>query len=122
MNFPCPKCEESGVSLKDKYRLAYWRDAHCGRCGARVCANPWFLAPFSLVYMWALAACAFLYMFEEAGAMALAYAVIAWVVIDLLNIMLIPMAVMRSRGDPPRCEPGNDDPPDSDAEKSEQQV
>jgi len=97
MNFPCPKCEQSGISIKDKFRVGYWRETHCAQCNARLCANPWFLAPFSLVYMWLLATCAFLFMFEDVGAMAIVYAVIGWLVIDILNIMLIPMSVMRNR-------------------------
>lgn len=53
--------------------------------------------------------------------MAFVYAAIAWLVIDVLNILLIPMAVMRGRGEPPRREPDNDDSED-DTSKSEQQV
>lgn len=97
MKFPCPKCEQSGISIKDKYRLGYWRETHCTHCNARLCANPWFLAPFSLIYMWALAACAFMYMFEDIGVMAFVYTLIAWLVIDFLNIVLIPMSVLRGR-------------------------
>ena len=98
MKFPCPKCEQPGVSLKEKYRLGYMRDTHCEHCNVRLSANPWFLVPFSLVYMWALAVCAFLYMFEGIGGMAVVYAVVAWVVVDMLNIMLIPMKIMEERG------------------------
>jgi len=116
MKFPCPKCEQPGVSIAGKYRMAYWREAHCSHCNARLCANPWFLAPFSLVYMWLLAACAFVYMFESVGAMAVVYAVIGWVVIDALNLVLIPMSVMRS------LEPQGPDADDDHSDQSEQQV
>jgi len=56
--------------------------------------------------MWLLAACAFVYMFESVGAMAVVYAVIGWVVIDALNLVLIPMSVMRSL-EPQEPEPEN---------------
>lgn len=111
MKFPCPKCEQPGISPKDKHRLCYWRETHCDECDARLCANPWFLAPYSLIYMWALATCAFLFLFQGVGAMAFVYALLAWLVIDLFNVLLIPMAVMRSVG------PGPQDPlEDLDAE------
>ncbi len=94
MKLPCPKCERPGVALKDKYRMGYMRDARCGHCNAHLIANLWFLVPFSMVYMWVLAICAFLYMFQDVGAMAIVYAVIAWLVVDLLSMMLIPMKVI----------------------------
>ncbi len=94
MKYPCPKCEQPGVSLKNKYRLGYMQDTFCEHCNVRLSANPWFLVPFSLVYMWVLAICAFLYVFESVGMMAVAYAVIAWLVVDALNVMLIPMTAM----------------------------
>lgn len=70
------------------------QDTFCEHCNVRLSANPWFLVPFSLVYMWVLAICAFLYLFESVGMMAVAYAVIAWLVVDVLNVMLIPMTEM----------------------------
>lgn len=98
MKYPCPKCEQPGISLKNKYRLGYMQDTHCEHCDARISANPWFLVPFSLIYMWALAICAFLYMFEGAGAMVIVYVVGAWLLIDALNVMLIPMKEMGGYG------------------------
>lgn len=121
MKFPCPKCEQPGISVKDKYRLSYWCEAYCSHCRARVSANPWFLAPYSLVYMWAMATCAFIYLFQDAGMMAFVYAAVAWVVIDFLNVVLIPMSVLRSL-EPP--DSGLDAAPDvgTDGEQSGKQT
>jgi len=80
------------------------QETNCSHCDVRLSANPWFLVPFSLVYMWALAVSAFLYVFEGAGMMAIVYALLAWLVVDVLNVMLIPMKEMRGCG-PSRPEP-----------------
>ncbi|MBL1260360.1 MAG: hypothetical protein COB33_007510 [Thiotrichaceae bacterium] len=94
MKFPCPKCEQPGISPKNKYRAGYMQDTFCAHCNVRLSANPWFLVPFSLIYMWVLAVCTFLYVFDGAGMMALLYGVIGWLVVDALNVLLIPMIEM----------------------------
>lgn len=74
--------------------MGYMQDAHCAHCNVRLSANPWFLVPFSLIYLWALAICAFFYVLKDAGMITVVYGLIAWAVIDALNVMLIPMKDM----------------------------
>ncbi len=105
----------------DKWRLSYWREAYCSHCGARVCGNLWFLTPFSLVYMWVLGGSAFMYQFHDAGVMALVYGVAAWLVVDFLNIVLIPMSVMRDL-EPPDADSDSDASQDTNSDQPGKQA
>lgn len=94
--FPCPRCREDCISYKDKYLAGLWRTISCPRCGARLCANPWILMFLHMTYVWNVLWFYGLYHFEGDPIYFL-YMAIGWLVLDVLNLQLVPLSAMRNR-------------------------
>lgn len=94
--FPCPRCREDCISCKDKYLAGLWRTIGCSRCGAKLCANPWILMVLHMTYVWNVLWFYGLYHFGG-DPINFAYMAIGWVVLDVLNVLLVPLSVMRQR-------------------------
>ena len=94
--FICPNCKEHSIPLRDKYKAGMWRVIHCGHCRARLCAQPWVLAIGSMFYVWAMAWFGF-WSFLEHSLVPLLYLIPVWLILDFLNIQLMPLSTLRSR-------------------------
>lgn len=96
MPFKCPSCRAETISLKDKYRLGWWLTTTCSQCGARVAAFPWTLMLVSFTYVWNVIWWFGLYHFNG-GLHYFIYMAICWVLLDLANIYLMPLASLRRK-------------------------
>lgn len=95
-SYECPRCGEKSISPKAKYLAGKWSVIHCPNCGARLCAYPLLLAGFYVLYVWDVMW--FAYMWRYTGnAMHLVYMVIVWIVLDFLNVKLMPLASMKAK-------------------------
>ena len=94
--FQCPRCREESISYKDKYRAGLWQTITCPRCHARLCANPWILMLLHMVYVWNVVWFYGLYHFEH-NAIYFAFMAVGWLVLDVLNLQLVPLSVMRNK-------------------------
>jgi len=97
--FKCPRCQEISLPMKDKYRGGHWFNIECPHCRAKLCATPWILAGFYILYLWDVAwfSGLFYYTFNP---MDFVYMAAVWMCLDLLNIWYMPLSIMR--GSPPR--------------------
>lgn len=93
--FPCRRCKQMSLSLKDKYRAGHWQDVICPNCHARLCATPWVLAAFYILYLWDVAWFSGLFYYTY-NPMDFVYMAAVWFCLDLLNIWYMPLSVMRS--------------------------
>jgi len=94
--FTCPNCKENSIPVKDKYKAGMWRVIRCSHCGARLCAQPWVHALGGMIYAWAIAWFVF-WSFLEHTLVPLLYLIPVWLVLDFLNIQLMPLSILRSR-------------------------
>lgn len=95
--FRCPRCGQDGISFKDKYYAGLWLTVVCSQCGARLCAQPWFMAVGYMIYFWAIAWFVMWALLEHSW-LPILYMLPVWALLDLLNIYFMPLAVLRSRG------------------------
>ncbi|MFC1751169.1 hypothetical protein ACFL2V_20485 [Pseudomonadota bacterium] len=95
-SFKCPSCNESTLSLIDKYRLGWWMTTHCNNCGVRIAAFPWTLMLIFFFYVWNVVWWAGLVNFNHSYHY-LIYMVVCWVVIDLANIYLMPLSALKPK-------------------------
>lgn len=95
-HFPCPKCGQAAIPFRAKYLAGMWQVIHCPACQARLCANPIILALAWACYVWALAWFGFAAYLEHSYSY-LIYLVPVWLILDLLNIYLVPLSAMKAR-------------------------
>lgn len=91
--FPCPHCEQSAVSIKDKYLLGIWLTRRCRNCAARLSANPIVLAIIDMLYVWNILWFGVLYFFDSDPYNFL-YMAIAWLFLDIMNVAFVPLSVV----------------------------
>jgi hypothetical protein len=92
--FTCPRCNEDTVSIKDKYRAGLWLPIHCPKCGAKLTAYPWVLMIVHMLYVWNVVWFFGMYWFTG-NAFHFVYMAVVWLVLDIVNVNLVPLAVMR---------------------------
>lgn len=93
--FNCPKCNQPSFSWQAKYAMAYWIWRVCSQCNAKVCANPIILSLFHMLYFWVLAF--FIYLaFYQKQFLPVLYLVVIWIIIDILNIWLLPLSYRKN--------------------------
>ncbi|TPW16801.1 MAG: hypothetical protein FD130_911 [Halothiobacillaceae bacterium] len=90
----CPYCGEKSISFKEKYKLGLWMTSECKRCSAKLSAYPIPLALLHAVYAWNLFWWPSLYHFKSDPIYFL-YLVLFWIVLDMLNVLFIPLGVMK---------------------------
>lgn len=95
--FTCPACQKDTISIKSKYLAGLWRPIRCGQCGAKLTAYPWLLMGLHMVYVWNVLWFFGLYVLDGKDPINFLYMAMAWVVLDVLNLQLIPLAVMRKQ-------------------------
>jgi len=96
MAFKCPSCREQTISLKQKYLLGWWMTTTCGGCGARIAAFPWTLMALFFLYVWNVVW--WVGMIHYTGSYHyLIYMAVIWVLLDLINVYLMPMASLRKK-------------------------
>ncbi len=99
--FPCPNCEKNTISLKSKLLAGYWKVIFCPSCNARLSAHPIFLPLLNFVYVWDVFWFFGLYYLDRSpidlsrDPIYFVYMVIGWILLDLLNLVLIPLAIMK---------------------------
>jgi len=98
--FTCPKCKREGISLKDKYRASIWQVIYCDSCGARLCAQPFLLAFAYFIYTWTILSFIAIAFFKESF-MPILYMIIVWLTLDIINVMSMPLSVLRPLKKPP---------------------
>ena len=94
--FQCPHCKCDAIPLKAKYLAGVWQVIHCPACRGRLCANPIILALAYIAYCWAFAWFAFSAAFQG-SLLPLLYLIPVWLVLDFLNVNLIPLSRMKPR-------------------------
>ena len=92
--YKCPRCHDICIPLKDKYRAGVWGVVYCEHCKAKLCAYPILLGLLYVVYCWDIAWFAGLYYFTH-NYLDFVYMIIGWLILDALNITLMPLAVMK---------------------------
>lgn len=93
--FHCPRCKEISLSFKEKYRAGHWFNIECRHCHARLCATPWVLAAFYILYLWNVAWFSGLFYYTY-NPLDFLYMAAAWLCLDLLNVWYMPLSIMRS--------------------------
>jgi len=93
--FQCPRCQEFSLPFKDKYRAGMWRDIHCSHCKARLCASPWVLAAFFVLYVWDVGWFSGLYYYTH-NPLDFVYMILVWIGLDFLNVWYMPLSIMRA--------------------------
>lgn len=95
-HYKCPKCDQSSVSLKEKYKLGHWKIIHCSNCDARLCGHPILLILAYVVYIWVVGwfiAWAYL----EQTFLPLLYLIPVWLILDYFNVAVLPLSVLRPK-------------------------
>jgi hypothetical protein len=99
--FECPYCGEKTISLKDKHLLGYWLTRTCKNCDARIGARPIPLALIYCVYTWEVLWFLTMYVYSVMTGKPdigyLLYMVVGWIILDIINIGVIPMGVMKKK-------------------------
>ena len=99
--FECPYCGEKTISIKDKHLIGYWMTRNCGNCGTRVGGRPIPLALIYFVYSWNALWWISLYVYSSMTGNPdisyLLYMVICWIVLDIININVIPLGAMKKK-------------------------
>lgn len=95
--FNCKRCDYPSISVFAKYRAGIWQDIYCSNCHARMACNPIILGAFYFfayvqMTMWFLAMAYF-----NQDLTYLIYIVVFWVIFDILNVMLVPLVVLKPK-------------------------
>lgn len=94
--FACPRCQEDTISFRDKYLAGVWRVIACPQCDARLTAYPILLLMIHMAYVWNILWFFGLYYFER-DFIYFAYMAIGWIILDFLNVQIIPLAVLKNK-------------------------
>lgn len=94
--FKCPHCEQATISYKQKYLMGIWSVIRCPNCGTRLSAQPLLLMALDVGYVWNAVWWLGLYFFNREP-IYFVYLVIGWLILDFLNVKLIPIAALRSK-------------------------
>ncbi len=92
--YRCPKCGEDTIPLKAKYLAGIWQVIPCPVCKTRLCANPIILTLAWFCYVWAAAWFGFSAVLEESLEYLL-YLIPVWLILDFLNVRLVPLSAMK---------------------------
>ena len=95
-HFTCPRCEKNSITFREKYLAGIWRVVLCPDCGARLCAYPILLLLMHMAYVWNILWFFGLFYFKH-DIVYFAYMAIGWMILDFLNIQLIPLAVLKDK-------------------------
>ena len=93
--FTCPACRQDTINYKSKYLTGLWQTIHCEQCGAKLTAYPWLLLGLHMIYVWNVLWFTGLYVLDGQDPLNFLYMAIMWVVLDVMNLQLVPLAVMR---------------------------
>lgn len=94
--FPCPKCQQETIPVKDKYLASAWMTIRCGNCGTRLCGHPVLMALLYFVYFWVIAACVF-WAWYHGSWVPLVWMLVLWALLDFINIRFMPLKALRPR-------------------------
>lgn len=94
--FACPRCQEDTISFRDKYLAGVWRVISCPQCAARLTAYPILLLMIHMAYVWNILWFFGLYYFER-DFIYFAYMAMGWIILDFLNVQLIPLALLKNK-------------------------
>jgi len=97
--FNCPKCGQTSITTKQKYLAGVWHVINCNACEARLCAQPIVMALAYALYFWIIAWFAFTTYFEG-NIESLFYLAPAWLLLDYLNINLMPLCILKPKSSP----------------------
>lgn len=92
--FPCPHCEQSSISLINKYLLGAWLTRSCPSCNARLSGNPVYLLIIDMLYVWNVCWFSVLYFFDG-DLYNFLYMAIAWLILDVMNIVFVALSVLK---------------------------
>lgn len=96
--FKCPQCHQDTITIRQKYMAGIWQIIHCNQCNARLCGQPILMALAYALYFWAFAWFTFTAVLTH-DASALIYLLPCWLLLDFLNINLMPLSIMKARTD-----------------------
>ena len=97
--YKCPSCKEETISLKEKYLTGMWMTTTCNSCGARVAALPLVLMLIWFCYVWNVIWWVGMSVFNGSWHYMI-YMVVGWLILDFLNVNLIPLASLRAKQTP----------------------
>lgn len=97
--YQCPRCRTKSIPLIDKYKTSMWGEIYCSNCKAKLCAYPWLLAGFFILYAWDVAWFSGIFYYTRES-VNFVYMILIWLVIDAINVTYMPLAVMRSNPKP----------------------
>lgn len=95
--FKCPSCREQVIPFKDKYRAGWWSVLHCPHCGSRLAAFPWLLLLITMLYLWDVVWFVGIYHFTGNLMPHLVILIGGWLLLDLINLYLVPLVRLRPR-------------------------
>lgn len=95
-HFTCPRCGKDSITFREKYLAGIWRVVLCPDCGARLCAYPILLLLMHMAYVWNILWFFGLFYFKH-DIVYFAYMAIGWMILDFLNVQLIPLAVLKDK-------------------------
>ena len=71
------------------------RGIHSSNCKARLCASPWELAAFVVLYVWAEGWISGLYYYTH-NPLDFVYMILVWIGLDFLNVWYMLLLLMRA--------------------------
>lgn len=92
--YQCPRCNEMTISVKEKFLTGLWQNIYCSDCGAKLCAYPIPLAILYFFHIWNVIWFFGMYHFTG-NKMHFFYMAVVWVILNVINITVMPLAVMR---------------------------
>jgi len=95
-HYPCPRCKEEVIPLKEKFLAGHWKTIHCPRCEGRLCANIYLMAVFYLLYLWNVLWWAGLALFNQEW-FYLLFIIPCWLLLDFFNVRFMPLLALRKR-------------------------
>jgi uncharacterized protein (DUF983 family) len=98
--FTCPNCKREEISLKNKYLASIWQVIYCDSCDARLCAQPLLLALAYFIYTWVVVTFVAMAIYQESY-IPLFYMLAVWLILDFINVISMPLAIMRRQLNPP---------------------
>ena len=93
--FPCPKCRQESIPVKDKYLASVWMSIRCASCGTRLCAAPILMTLLYFLYFW-LAAWFISWAWMESTWIPILIMIPLWLLLDFLSVLYMPLLALRS--------------------------
>ena len=95
--FKCQRCGAPTISLFSKYKAGIWRDIYCDECHARMAANPIVLGAFHFLAYVQMTAWFIAIAYVTKDLSNLWYVLLFWIIFDILNVMLVPLVVLKPK-------------------------